>query len=260
MINTVVVVPCFNESRRLRIDKFREYVDANSRELFLFVDDGSTDNTFELLQELAASRPAGFMVVRLPKNLGKAEAVRQGFLTAFKGAPEFVGYLDADLATPLSTIKDFLREFDESPGLDLVMGSRVMLLGHRVNRKLLRHYIGRCFATAASLALGLRVYDCLCGAKLFRVTPTSVHLFSEPFHSRWIFDAEILARLKSMRIDVPVRVFEWPLREWTEVSGSRLRWCDFPIALFDLLMLTLRYRCFGRRKWPPNRAGETLGQ
>src|SRR5689334_7890709 len=97
----MIVVPCHNESRRLQPAVFRQFVAAHSNIQFLFVNDGSRDNTLAILQAFAASDPSHFQVLDLQPNRGKAEAVRQGILQAARKSPDYVGFWDADLATPL---------------------------------------------------------------------------------------------------------------------------------------------------------------
>ena len=161
----------------------------------MFVNDGSRDATLALLRELEASDRDAFSVVDLPRNLGKAEAVRAGLAAAFGSSAEFVGYWDADLATPLEEIPRFVEVLARLPRIDLVFGARVQLLGRSVRRSSVRHYLGRVFATAVSHVIGLPIYDTQCGAKLMRRTPELEALFATPFAVGWTFDVEILARL-----------------------------------------------------------------
>jgi glycosyltransferase involved in cell wall biosynthesis len=245
--DTIVVVPCFNEAQRLQPAAFSDFLDRSPDVVLLLVDDGSTDDTPFILERLRQQHPRQLWTLRLSTNVGKAEAVRRGVLAALRRHPKFIGYWDADLAAPLDAIvrmREVLRARNE---LALVMGSRVALLGRRIERSGFRHLAGRAFATAASLVLGLPVYDTQCGAKLFRVTTATHEVFSRPFHSRWIFDVEILARMVAESEDaggVSARkvIYEYPLERWRDVRGSRLRPVDFVVAAVDLAAIFWRYR------------------
>src|SRR5262245_60342553 len=199
MASAVIVVPCYNEGHRLDVATFRTFAAAPHSIAFLFVNDGSTDDTLGVIESLTASEPDRFRVLDLRRNCGKAEAVRQGVLEGLNAKTDYVGFWDADLATPLSTIREFIEVADARPELEVIIGSRVKLLGRDIDRRPARHYSGRVFATAASVILGLPVYDTQCGAKLFRRSATLPLLFQERFVSRWVFDVEILARLIEAR-------------------------------------------------------------
>jgi glycosyltransferase involved in cell wall biosynthesis len=243
-----LVVPAYNEADRLDVEAFRAAAQRLPRVAFLFVDDGSTDETGAVLSRLCAHAPERHRLLRLERNSGKAEAVRRGVLEALRDTPGYIGFWDADLATPLTELPSFLRILDDDPVIELVMGARVKLLGRTVERHAWRHYLGRGFATATAVTLGLAVYDTQCGAKLFRVTSGTQSLFAEPFLSRWIFDVEILARMRfGSRSLVPVsdRVYELPLREWRDVRGSKLRGRDFLRASIDLARIATKYRLSG---------------
>lgn len=243
---TIVVVPCYNEANRFDVEAFDKFLRRSTDVTLLLTDDGSTDDTPHVLERLRQRHPRRVCVLRLNANVGKAEAVRRGVQLALRRRPAMVGYWDADLATPLDAIPRFQAVLRERPDLTLVMGSRVALLGRQIRRQWIRHLLGRAFATAASLVLGLTVYDTQCGAKLFRVTPSTSDLFGRPFRARWIFDVEILARMVLITRTNATKpacevIYEYPLERWQDVQGSRLKLFDFLVAALDLVAIYWRY-------------------
>jgi dolichyl-phosphate beta-glucosyltransferase len=221
------VVPCYNEAARLEVPRFLEFAGASRDVGLLFVDDGSTDRTSEVLTGLVREVPHRIRAIRLGENQGKAGAVRAGMLVALAGEPVFVGFWDADLATPLPAVERFVTALDAHPELVGAIGARVRLLGTSIERSAVRHYLGRVFATCASIVLRLAVYDTQCGAKLFRNGPLLRAAIGMPFRSRWAFDVELLARLQQAALRRGPRsaddlVIELPLEEWHDVRGSKL--------------------------------------
>jgi dolichyl-phosphate beta-glucosyltransferase len=241
-----LIVPCYNEAARINSASFRAFFDANSSVRFLFVDDGSRDSTAAVLEQLCLGHEQRAGILRLKQNHGKAEAVRLGMLHALDHyQPRLVGFWDADLATPLETVNAFLQILDERSAIEMVFGSRVKLLGRRVERRAVRHYLGRVFATVVSIMLRLPIYDTQCGAKLFRVTPALRTVFSEPFLSKWVFDVEILARYLNLNGRNPKLleplIYEYPLDAWVDIAGSKVHPGDFFTALIDIARIKARY-------------------
>lgn len=120
-----LIVPCYNEEKRFLRHEFAAYYAGRPEIYFCFVNDGSTDNTLSLLNSLAKGREDRIAVISLPRNTGKAEAVRTGILHPLHGAPvDYVGFMDADLATPLADIDRLLsccskyHNSSQKPGKD----------------------------------------------------------------------------------------------------------------------------------------------
>ncbi|WP_446745060.1 glycosyltransferase [Silvibacterium acidisoli] len=251
-----IVVPCYNEARRLNTQAFGHFLEmaALSRQddslfpeiRFLFVNDGSRDNTVAVLTSFQEEYPDQVRILDKKVNGGKAEAVRDGMLAAIEDRwCHYVGFWDADLATPLDSIPKLLKELVVNPELLMVFGSRIRLLGRHVHRKASRHYLGRVFATFASLMLHLPVYDTQCGAKIFRVTPELAEILKAPFLSKWVFDVEILARFLAVRNKQSKRlhdeVYEYPLDHWEDVAGSKVKPGDFLLAFGDTVRIYAKY-------------------
>ena len=236
---SALVIPCYNEEHRLPVGVLREFATSHPVTDLLLVDDGSSDGTWPLLESLAADAPAHVSALRLGVNGGKAEAVRRGMLALLERRYDVIGFWDADLATPLDAVSHFLEVLRRRPEVQWVFGARVRLLGRSIERQRLRHYLGRCFATAVASVLGVPIYDTQCGAKLFRVTPTLAAVLARPFMSRWIFDVEMIARFTQLTSrDVVARaIYEVPLQEWRDVQGSKVRPTDFAKALLELAHL-----------------------
>lgn len=240
-----VVVPCHDEADRIDGPAFAELADQVDH--LLFVDDGSTDHTALVLQDLVDARPGRIDVISLPHNVGKAEAVRIGLLAAIERGGSLVGYLDADLATPTGEMLRLIEVARAQPHRTAVLGSRVALLGHTVHRRPARHYLGRLYATAASLALGVPVYDTQCGAKVFRVGTPLQFALADPFHDRWSFDVELLARLLADPNQSADPFLEVPLRAWSDVAGSSVGVGSGARAVWALTGLRRRVRRHRRR-------------
>lgn len=237
----IVIVPCYNEETRLQQDVFilnlKSYPDLR----IIFVNDGSNDQTLRVLKNMEDQLPNQIIVLDLPKNAGKAQAIFEGGKAAITYQPKYIGYIDADLAV---SIKDFyeLIKIAKSENKNFVFGSRWRRIGSNIDRRASRHYIGRIFATIASNILQLNVYDTQCGAKVFD-TKTAQHIFAQPFNVNWVFDVEIFFRILKI---FPHEVFEnhvleYPLKQWQDVAGSKVKFSHSIGILKDFLTLKRMY-------------------
>ena len=234
-----MIIPCYNEEHRLQVREFSRGIEQG---LWLcFADDGSKDQTWSLLQS-EFQKNSRVKLFKAPQNLGKAAVIREAVLDTIKSGflqqneIQWVGYWDADLATPLSEVPYFL-DFHKSlaPQTKALFGSRILRLGASIERSAKRHYLGRMFATLASIMLRIHSYDSQCGAKLFHVSILE-SVFREGFLSRWIFDVELLLRTGEDQI------VEVPLRAWRDVPGSKVKVAREVFRVFqDLLKIRSRY-------------------
>ncbi|MCK5074411.1 MAG: glycosyltransferase [Bacteriovoracaceae bacterium] len=243
MSKLCIVIPCYNEEKRINLSVFGPFISANPGVDFLFINDGSTDKTLHILNGFAGLHHDRVKVLDLQENSGKAEAVRLGMLKAFDFNHQYVAYWDADLATPITEIPRFLKILNEKPDIKFILGMRIVRLGANVRRIWYRHYLGRVFATMASLILKLHVYDTQCGAKII-CRDMIPFVFKDFFVTKWFFDVEILFRIKNTEIFKKNHniLYELPLAEWYDASGSKLGLMDFIRAPFELFKIHRHYK------------------
>ena len=244
-----LIIPCYNEEKRLPFTQFEQFAEARPHIRFCFVDDGSKDTTRALLDtfctRLATRLPGSFQYISLPRNEGKSGAVRAGMLhyLADPAAGETVGFLDADLATPPGEALRMLDIMDTHPRFRCVIGSRLPLLGSRIERNFARQLVSRVITFAIRCYLGFPIRDTQCGAKLFRRDEVAP-LFTDPFVSRWLFDVEIFKRLRRHHAPLPPTEYicELPLIEWRDIEGTNLRFYHGGKILHELLRIARAYR------------------
>lgn len=245
MNKTCIIIPCYNEFERLPRQEFIDFLNHHQEFDLCFVNDGSTDQTQEMLHGLQELYPANIEVIELEKNQGKAEAVRLGMLSVESQKKyEWIGFFDADLATPLQAIYDFENFKSMRPKALILLGSRVKMLGFEIDRNLKRHYFGRVFATLASMILELPVYDTQCGAKLIHHSIIQ-DVFKEKFISPWIFDVELIARIKRLikdKAELESYICEMPLQKWVEKGSSKIRLSSLLKIPTELAQIYFKYK------------------
>ena len=237
MDNPTIIVPCFNEEKRLPYEKFIEFSNNNNVNFF-FVNDGSSDDTEKLLN-LIIAKTKNNSLINLDHNVGKAEAIRICMLEALnKYETNFYGFWDADLATPLNEIS-YLMKYFESENNIMVFGSRFKRLGNKIERSVFRHYCGRVIATFISMILNMGVYDTQCGAKIINKKYLKV-IFEKPFYTKWLFDVEIFFRIKKFN-HKDEKIIEVPLNSWSDISNSKITIIDIIKTPINLLKIIFFY-------------------
>ena len=239
----VIIIPCYNEADRLDTNKFIDYLSKNTHLHFIFVDDGSTDNTNLIIKQIILKFNSLASLLKNETNKGKAESVRLGVIESYKMNPDFIGFLDADLAAPIGEIDNLLKIIKKDKTKEVVFASRIQLIGSEIKRNYFRHFFGRVFATVVSNILNLPVYDTQCGAKIFS-RKICDDIFYEQFISPWLFDVELFARLLNVYgMERTIQMsYEHPVCKWVDIDGSKVKPIYFIKAPFELLKIVRHYK------------------
>jgi dolichyl-phosphate beta-glucosyltransferase len=211
-----IVIPAYNESERIlpTLGAMAVVVSSLGYSWEVIVsDDGSSDNTVQLAEEL------GWKNLRVIRhtNTGKGGAVKRGVL-ASRG--RYVLFADADNSTPIEELSHMLAKLDE--GYDIAIGSRAAAGAKVENKSALRHLVSWSLRKVAAYFSGIKVSDTQCGFKLF--TREAAHaLFTRQKMLGFSFDLELiyLATKFGYRIaEVPVHWFDAPGSKVDSVRDS----------------------------------------
>ena len=237
----LIVIPAYKESRRL--PALLEDIAAHLRRGgpyqvdFLLVDDGSGADEAESARTLirAYAQDERISFIPLERNQGKGGALRAGFARGVESGYDYLGFMDADGAVPVSSLYLALEYMLERAPVPLaaVVASRVNMLGRSITRSPLRHYVSRVFATFVSVYFHVPIYDSQCGMKIFRRYVVERYL-DVPIHLRWVWDTELILAM----IHGGETVHEVPI-DWREVEGSK-------ISLFDPIVMIAHLIAFRR--------------
>ena len=220
-----IVLPAYNESSRIAgsLDSIFAHIRQHDwKAEVIVVNDGSTDDTAEIVKRQAAHHPA-LRLIQNPENRGKGYSVRNGMLHAHG---DVLLFSDADLSSPIAEAGKLFAAI--AAGADIAIGSRWMKTELQIRRQpLYRQALGRVFNLALRLILRLNFKDTQCGFKAFR-RPAAQAVFPPQRIERWGFDPELLylARKSHLRVaEVPVA---WAHREGTRIhpirDGLRMFW------------------------------------
>ena len=229
-----IIIPAYNESQRIiaSLDKIIAYATEQQWGAeIIVVNDGSRDNTAELVREYAKAHPM-VKLIENPGNRGKGYTVRNGMMHAHG---DILLFTDADLSSPIEESRKLFAAIDK--GADVTFGSRWLQAELQTERQpLYRQVFGRIFNLLLRIILGLKYKDTQCGFKAFTRKAAS-QIFSRQMIDRWGFDPEILFLAEKYGYKVAEVPVEWahdnrskinPVTDGAKmfVEMLKVRWAD----------------------------------
>ena len=237
MIKLSIVIPLFNEERRLKktIPILKKFIKNNSKHKIelIFVSDGSTDKTNSIIKEFIFSKSKNFKkkIIKYNENIGKGFAVKKGVLNAKN---EWILLCDADLSVHPNQFMLWYNKKNFNSKSKAYYGSRE----HKksiIKASKYRVFLGFFFKRLIRLMFNIKLSDTQCGFKVFHKS-YSKKIFNKITSYRFAFDVELTILLKKNGIEIK----ELPLK-WTHEKGSKLSFItDIPRMMLDIFLIRLK--------------------
>ncbi len=240
-MKTGIIIPCYNEAKRINTQAFIDFILREKEYHLCFVNDGSKDNTLEVLESIQGQCPQRVSVIDVKQNAGKASAVRSGARYLYnKSEIAFIGFIDADLSTDFKDFNNLVNTMKDNHKLQMVYGSRRK--GGEIKRDFFRYFLSTIIKSIIYLILGLPIEDTQCGAKVFRRSIIPI-AYNRSFITRWLFDVEIFIRIKNRfgRQYTMQITHEQALERWVHVDDSKLSLKDSLFIPYRLITIWVAY-------------------
>ncbi len=224
-----LIIPCYNESKRLPIflDSIKSLVEKYPIELII-VDDGSSTKDFELLsQRITPCLSNKIQLKHYEVNKGKGGAIQYGIENS---NGDYIGFVDADGAIPPYEVENFIQYIQKNQQDDMIISSRIRILGKTVSRSLKRHLSGRVFITILNLLFSIPVYDSQSGLKIFK--REKFNLIKDRISDfRWLWDTQVLILFHKSNF----KIIEIPI-DWSDIPGSKVNLIRDSVLMFVRLL------------------------
>ncbi|MBX7156834.1 MAG: glycosyltransferase [Verrucomicrobiae bacterium] len=231
----LILIPAYNEAQRIGkmltqyISYFRQKIPAQFEVLVVL--NGCVDNTREIVEQ-HQTQFSEIQWVEFPKPIGKGGALIEGLKEQHRC--EFIGYVDADGATPPEAFYDLFlacQNVDAVIGSRWVKGAKILKLQSKRRR-----FASRCFHYIVRLLFQLKVKDTQCGAKVLRSSAVAT-VQKQLLISDMAFDVNLLFALKQAGYSTR----EIPTT-WTDQSGSTVHLARTSLSmLLSIIRLRLLY-------------------
>ena len=238
MISIYFFVPCYNESLRFDTDRWIRFISSldfgsSVNFKFFFINDGSTDNTFSILNQLLLSnsklKKSSISIINFDINIGKGVSLKRA-INRFGGSADYVFYIDILEIINLSLTHKY----------DGILASRIIRKGFEARVGLTRRLISRIFVIVRDLLIPLGYRDTQCGLKSFKVTQNFIESVGKSIDSRWLFDLSLLVNLElfSRNNSERILLYEFPLSSLNMVPNSRIGFYNYFSIILDLTKIT----------------------
>ena len=231
-----IIIPAYNERWRLppTLIDIIDYIEKRETNYeIIVVDDGSTDETSEIVRKFERVRPQEVRCIKLPKNRGQGHAVRTGAVNA---VGERIIFVDADGATPIEEIERLEAAIDE--GADIAIGSRALRSDQtHIKTVWYRKILGRVFNNCVNIILLPDIKDTQCGFKMFTFASAN-KIFPLQTAERFSFDVELLYLARKFKMKIAEVAINWE-----NVPGSKVNLVLDSIRMFrDVLRFKVIHR------------------